>query len=345
MPSLYKACALGLATMLALAACAPASPAAPTAPTSVPSVPQVSLKIANLPYIAFAPFYIAIEEGYFRDQHLDVELVNFANQPDVLPAFLSNQVDVISGQTSAGMNNFVARGADVRFVADKGYIDPNSCDNIALIARKGLVPQGAPVTGAMLAGQTINVVTGTWNEYLIDKLLAPIGLTLADFNNVDVPPSSQPLALESGQLGMVMENEPWVTRLVNAGNVMVLTPTHQALPNAETAVTMYGSKLIGANAEVGNRFTVAYLQAVRQYNEGKTERNLAILAQYTQLDTTLLKQMCWPAIRSDGTLNVDSLLDFQQWAINKGLQQTALTREQLWDPSFVTVAAQRLATK
>jgi hypothetical protein len=55
--------------------------------------------------------------------------------------------------------------------------------------------------------------------------------------------------------------------------------------------------------------------------------------------------MCWPAIRSDGTLNVDSLLDFQQWAINKGLQQTALTREQLWDPSFVTVAAQRLATK
>jgi NitT/TauT family transport system substrate-binding protein len=343
MSALHKAPVFALAMMVVLAGCTPALPAA--APTNPASAPRVSLKVANLPYIAFAPFYIAIEEGFFRDQNLDVELVNFANQPDVLPAFVTNQVDVISGQTSAGMNNLIARGADARFVADKGYIDPNACDNIALLSRKGLVPPGTAVTAEMLRGQKINVVTGTWNEYLMDKLLATVGLTLNDFDNIDVPPSSQLPALESGQLAMVMENEPWVTRLVKAGNVPILAPTHEVMAGAETAITMYGSKLIGQNAEVGNRFTVAYLQAVHQYNQGKTDRNLAILSQYTQLDQSLLQQMCWPAIRNDGTINVDSVLDFQQWAMKQGLQPTALTREQLWDPSFVTVANQRLAAR
>ena len=38
-----------------------------------------------------------------------------------------------------------------------------------------------------------------------------------------------------------------------------------------------------------------YLMGVKQYNEGKTDRNLAILSNYTHLDQELLKQTCWVA--------------------------------------------------
>ena len=322
-----------------------ASPVPPSAPAPTPPPARVALKVANLPYIAFAPFYIGIEEGFFKDQNIDVELVNFATQPDTVGALVSGQVDVIAGQTSAGMNNLIARGADARLVADKGYIDPNACDNIALMGSRTLASEGRAVTADMLRGKNINVVTGTWNEYLVDKLLAPVGLKLSDFNNIDVPIPLQPQALDTGQLSAVMENEPWVTRMAATGNKPILSQAHEVVPDSQSAVTMFGSKLIGANAEVGNRFMVAYLQAVHRYNEGKTDRNLTILAQYTQLDKPLLQQMCWPALRNDGSINVDSMLDFQTWAMNKGLQPTALTREQLWDPSFTQVANQRLASK
>jgi NitT/TauT family transport system substrate-binding protein len=114
------------------------------------------------------------------------------------------------------------------------------------------------------------------------------------------------------------------------------------LADAESAVMVFGPRLLGTNAEVGTRFMVAYLRAVRRYNEGKTDQNVAILSQYTQLDPALLRQMCWPAIRNDGSLNVDSILDFQTWATRKGLVPTPVTAEQLIDTSFTDAANARL---
>jgi NitT/TauT family transport system substrate-binding protein len=338
---LARTIAAGLALVLLATGCLP-TPSQPAAPTA-PSAPPVSLKVANLPFIAMAPFYIGLDEGYFSDQNLNIELVNFATQPDTIGAFVSGQIDVIGGQTSAGLFNLIARGADARIVADKGYIDANACDNIALIASPSSIPAGEAVTGDVLRGKKLDFVQGSWNEYLADKLLASVGLSTADFDNVDIPSVSQIKAMEAGQIDLAVNNEPWLTRLLADGNTTVLKPPSQIVPGSESAITMVGQKLIGPNAEVGNRFMVAYLRAVRQYNEGKTDRNVAILSKYTQLDAGLLKQMCWPAMRSDGAVNVDSLLDFQEWAMGKGLQQTALTREQMWDPSFANIANQRLS--
>ena len=89
---------------------------------------------------------------------------------------------------------------------------------------------------------------------------------------------------------------------------------------------------------------VAYLKAVRQYNQGKTERNLAILAEQTGLDQEFLKQACWPAIRDNGEINVQSVLDFQAWAVEKRYLDNSVTENQFWDPSFVEYANQMLET-
>lgn len=89
---------------------------------------------------------------------------------------------------------------------------------------------------------------------------------------------------------------------------------------------------------------VAYLKAVRQYNQGKTERNLEILAEFTGLDRELLKRTCWLPIRNDGRINVESVLDFQDWAAGKGFLDSKVTEEKFWDPSFVQYANQVLKT-
>jgi hypothetical protein len=53
--------------------------------------------------------------------------------------------------------------------------------------------------------------------------------------------------------------------------------------------------------------------------------------------------MCWPQLRNDGSMNVESELDFQAWAVRKGLQTSTLSAEQFSDTSFLKVANQRLA--
>jgi NitT/TauT family transport system substrate-binding protein len=329
---------------LLLTACVPAPLAAPT-PAASPTPVRTLIHVVNLPFIAFAPFYIGIEEGLFAEQGIDVDLVNMSTQPDTLPALVAGQVDVVSGQVSASMFNFVARGGDAKLVADKGYIDPNGCDNIALVARKSLA---LPSTGTAdaLRGKKIHVVPGSWNDYLADKVLQPLGLTTGDMDIITLPSSASDLpAMDSGQLDLAVDNEPFLTQVTAAGHVSILQPPHVAMPGSESAVMIYGPKLMGANAEIGNRFMMAYLKGVREYNQGKTDRNVDILAQYTKLDPAILRQMCWPALRDDGALNVDSVLDFQTWAVQKGLVQVAVSKDQLVDTSFATTANQRLAAR
>jgi NitT/TauT family transport system substrate-binding protein len=102
---------------------------------------------------------------------------------------------------------------------------------------------------------------------------------------------------------------------------------------------------MGANADVGKRFMVAYLKGVRKFNEGKTDENVKIMNKYLKMDEALLKKMCWSSIRNDGMVNVDSMMEFQQWALDKKLVDKPVTREQMFDPTFVQYAAKVLDGK
>ncbi|MDQ3810035.1 MAG: ABC transporter substrate-binding protein [Chloroflexota bacterium] len=336
-PAIDRALISVAAALLTLAGCVPA--AVPNTPTQAPTV---NLKVVILPFIAFAPFYIAQDEGFFGEEGLNVEFVNMTTQPDTIPALVSGQVDVTSGQVSSGMLNSIAKGARAAFVADKGYIDPAGCDNLALVARSTLLPQGGQPSADMLRGKRLNLVRGTWMEYYIEKLLGTIDLGVDELETVQIPSPAQPEAMANGQLDMAAQNEPWVTTLVQAGHRPILTPVHELMPNSESAVMLYGQKLLDGNAAVGNRFMVAYLKAVRQYNQGKTDRNVAIVSKYTQLDGRILRDMCWPALRGDGEMDTASVLDFQAWAVRKGLLDQALPAERFWDPSFTRHAIQQL---
>lgn len=303
---------------------------------------KTRIKVAILPYLSFAPFFVALQEDYFAEQQLEVELVDLSPR-EIIPAVALGQVDVSAGLVSAALLNTIAKGGNLRIVADKGYIDPAAgCPIIALVARPSLVDSGELDKPGGFAGRNINVWPASWLEYYLEKTLATAGLVLGDMTLKVVPVQARQDALEKGSLDLTVANEPWVTRFRNAGNKMVLAPVEEVMPESQYAVTLYGPNFLEKDRDAGRRFMVAYLKAVRQYNEGKTERNIRALASNTRLDPPFLQQVCWPALRSDGQIDVDSVLDFQSWALRKGLVDEALSEMQFWDPSFVEHAARRL---
>jgi NitT/TauT family transport system substrate-binding protein len=300
------------------------------------------VRVVTLPFITFSPFYIALEEGYFEDQGLEVELVNMTVQEEILPALSSGQVDVSSGLLSAGMLNIIARGGDVKITADKGYVDPEGCINWAIIGRQELIESGDLESEEQLRGLTVNIVPSTWLEFYLSKVLETGGLTLDEITKTNVSAPATPDALDQGQIDVAVNSEPWVTRLMKTGHQPVLALPQEVIPNATAAVMVYGPTLLGENSDVGTRFMTAYLQAVRQYNEGKTTRNIDIVSKFTNLDQELLQEMCWPALQDDGDLNVQSVLDFQDWAIAAGYVESPVTEEDFWEDRFVMAANQAL---
>lgn len=307
-----------------------------------PSPEPLQLRVVVLPYLSFAPLFIAQDEGYFAEQGLEVEFVKLSDSAEPTAALLQGDVDVAGVQVEAGVLNAIARGGTLGIVADKGYLASDACPAYALLARRALVEAGALDSASRLKGQRLAFEPFTSEGYYVEKLLAMAGLTFDDVTTEDLPPPALSEALGTGAVDLVHIGEPWITRILRGGNAVLWLPVRDVIPDFQWAVIVYGPNLLEENPDAGRRFMVAYLKAVRQYGQGKTERNLAIVSKHTELDRDLLEEACWPAIRGDGIINSQSVLDFQTWGLEKGLLDGHVTEEQFWDPDFIEYASQVL---
>lgn len=311
---------------------------------SPPVVPgeqePVHLKVTSQPYISFAPYYIAQAEGYFVEEGLQVEFVDLTGE-EATPLLIQGDLDVIVG-FGVYYLNAMARGADIKVVADKGHIGATGCSSGALVVRRELLETGELDSVAELDGRTVPLRSASMEEYYLDRLLDTAGLTLDDLELTFMPQPAELEAMAQGTIDLSMSSEPWATRHVQTGNAVAWMPYNDFVPGEQHATVVFGPSLLQTNPDAGRRFMVAYLKGVRRYNEGKTERNLEIMAEFSGLDQDLLRAACWFDFYDDGHVNVQSIIDFQEWAVEKGHLDTVVPEEQFYDPSFIQYASQAL---
>lgn len=308
----------------------------------VPSRP-FHLKVVSLPHLSFAPFYIAEEEGFFKEQGLQVEFVRMDVAVQAVPALIRGDLHVM-GETTIFPNylNAIARGAKLRIVADKGYLSSTGCTYSAIVARRLLVEEGKLSTLSQFKGRRFDTGQAAIPFYFLEKLLSQAGFTTADMEAVVLPGLARFEAMERGAIDIMHATEPWLTQIQQAGYAVIWKPVQEFIPNFQHAVLLFGPTLLVEKPDIGKRFMVAYLKAVRQFNQGKTDRNLEIVSKHTGLDQGILKRCCWPAFQPNGQINVQSLVDYQSWAIRKGLLDREVLPDQFWDPSFVEYATRVL---
>jgi len=328
---------MALSVLVFLSGCAPAQPETQSAPTGEE---PISITVLDRPFLSFAPFYIAQEEGYFAEQGLKVEFVSIATDVEATTAVLQGQIDVAGEFLTANLINGMANQSDVRIVADKGSLNPDVCSANGLVVSTELLEGGFEI--ADMAGKRVAMAPTTVEGYLVQQLLDRADLTLDDLEIIQIPTPSELSALGDGSIDIVAASEPWMTRMSDEGYGRTWVEWESEFPGFQFAFILYGKKLTTDNPEAGNRFMTAYLKGVRQYNEGPTERNLEIISGFSGLEPEFLKRACWSYIRTDGEVNMDSILEYQQWAVDAGYVEDTITAEQGYDPSFLEAARQAL---
>jgi len=301
----------------------------------------VTLKVVRFPFLSYGPIFIAEEEGFFAEQGVQVEFLKM-KEAAALQALALGNIDVWAGIFTVGSLNAILRGADIRLVADKGHFAAAGCPSFGLLARKDLVDTGIVGDSQQLKGRRFDVLPGSFEDYFLDKILSRAGLKPDEVVKFNVPPPAQMEAFARGRLDFAVTSEPWVTRYKRSGHAVLWTRVQEVIPDFNYAFIRFGPSLLKKNPEAGRRFMVAFLKGVRQYNQGKTDRNLAIMAKHTHLDEIVLKEACWPQVNNDGQINPQSVLDFQDWATAKGLLDSKMPIEKMWDPRFVEYANQVL---
>jgi len=348
----YRSIHLAIAIIVLLgllSGCAPAT-AAPTeaatvAPTAQPASPTatqtpVHLKVGIFNFSSFAPLFIGYEDGYFAAQGLDVELIDFGSaSSEFIPAVLSKEIDIGAYTLSVAVLNAIADGANIKYVADKGFLNPDGCTTDAWVASQPLLDGGGLTDSASLQGKNIVSISGGTFEYALDIMLEQGGLTQSDIEVLTVNDSAARVdGLKSGSIDVAPLSEPWITRAAAQNAGAVYQPLSAQLPNFSLGAILYGPSILEQDSDVGDRFMVAYLQAVQQFNEGKTDRNIEIIAKYTHLDPEEIKAACWTSFRPDGSIDSEAVTNFGEWALAKGYIDTPLTFEQIVDTKYLESA-------
>ncbi len=296
---------------------------------------RTKLKVVESPYISWAVIHIAKENGCFEDLGLDIEFVVMRGTRESLPALAQGRLDVVPGFITPGYLNLMYRGADIRFVADKGHMEREGCAYRAFLAKRELVESGRLDNFENLRGLRIAGERTSTSYYSTSCLLAKGNLTPDDVVWIDLPTAAKQAALDAGAVDIVNASEPWITRIVQSGAGVVWLPAREVVPDFQHSFIMFGPSLLEEDRDAGMRFMVGYLRGVRIYNEGKTDRNVLAISRGTGLDQDLVRDACWPPIRETGEYDTESLLKYQAWATDEGLIDGVVPVEGFWDPSFI----------
>jgi ABC-type nitrate/sulfonate/bicarbonate transport system substrate-binding protein len=297
---------------------------------------MTTVKVAYSPTTANAPLYIAKDEGYFARQGIDVELVSFPSSTAALPGLVNGDIAVSGGALTSGLYNAIAHGAHVRIVADKGRLGSQGyCNATALMVRKDLFENGTVRSIADLRGHKIMAIND--QEYSISNALSMGNLTMDDVGIVKMDYPSGFIALQNGAVDAGFLTEPYITKTLDRGAAVVLLPGTEYYQDFPLPL-FYGPVLLDKDPDLGRRFMVAYLQGVKQYNEGKTEQNLEILGNYTRLDHNLLQKSCWLPVAENGTPPRKPVMDYMAWLYANGSIPRQLNEDEIFDMRFVTYA-------
>jgi len=299
---------------------------------------------------ADAGFLIAQANGYFKDVGLDVKLVPFASAALMIAPLATGELDVGSGTASAGLYNAVLRGVKIKVVADKGSVQ-EGYDYSTLLLRKDLVDSGRYKTFADLKGMTVAVAAkGAGSESALNEALKKGGLTIHDVNVVYLGFPDHLVALENKKIDASITDEPTNTRAIEGGIAVKASPK-AIYPGQQNAVMVYSDKFM-QDRDLATRFMVAYIRAIRFYNDALSGGHFAgpasgevidILVKNTKVkDAGLYRRITPNAANPDGRVNTVALANDLTYFKAQGYVTGKIEVGDVVDDSFAKAAVSKL---
>jgi NitT/TauT family transport system substrate-binding protein len=301
--------------LLALAASLPAGGGAVAPPGSDP------VRVGHMPIFAFAPFFVALDKGYFEEEGIAVELVRFRTGSEMIAPLAAGHLEVGGGEAGPALLNAVAQGFDVRAVAALAS-QPPGYGAVPLLVRRDLYESGAVNSPADLAGRKVAVNTYRGNaEYLLAAALEGTGVALEDVDMISLPFPEMPAAFANGAIDGAILPHPLAARALGSGSAAVLVEGDKIADSPQNGVVYFGRRLLEEDGgERGTRFLRAYLKAVRDLQgEGwRDAENAAILAARTKVPLKAILKGKPYYFEPDGAINEKSLGKILGYHVSRG---------------------------
>ncbi len=290
------------------------------------------------PSFTYGPLMIAMDEGYFEREGIAVETASL-DPNSAVAALAAGKLDVLSCGVRSSVFNLIQRGELLQVVVGKGQAR-SSCGAEAFVAPLAMARRIAAAGGSP-RGERVSMLRGGMGEFLLERYLAKHGLTEADVVTIALPHGA-PVWSKDKIDAVRLVGEPNLSMLLRDGASAIVATSEEVAPRHQSAFVLYGKRMLRDDPDLGRRFLRAYIRGSRQFNEGKTDRNVEIMARYMKLPPEVIRQSCWFTTENDGRLDPRDVQPFLNWALEKKYLDAPIT-EVWWNPAFLDAAVQSLA--
>jgi NitT/TauT family transport system substrate-binding protein len=226
------------AVLLAMSFALPASAAGPK-----PEQQKVTIAVGGRSLFYYLPLTLADRLGYFKDEGLNVEIVDFPGGAKALQAMVGGSADVVSGAFEHVVDMH-AKGVEVQeFVVQDRY------SGIVL----GLSKERAKAYKSPkdLRGLKIGVTApGSSTNFLVNTMLARDGLAPDAVSIIGVGASSGAVAaMQKAQIDGLSNLDPVITRLEKSGDLVPVVDTRTAGAMKEVYGGAYAAGCLYAHTE------------------------------------------------------------------------------------------------
>lgn len=268
--ALFAAGAIAITALAA--ACGSSTPASTpaTGPSSAPgssaAAKVTSLSMGIEPWLGYGAWYIAQDKGYFAQNNLKVDIVNFQEDADIDAAYASGKVQVANIATNT-LLQLSARDIDLSAV----LLEDESMTADAIIAPKDIT------SVKDLKGKSVAFEQGTTSDVLLNHALQENGMTIADVNVTPMAAANVGSAMLAGKADIGVTYEPYLDTVLKAGDKFHILYSAGEDPGLISDVLVAHPDYAKANPEVVKALVRSWGQAVDFYN-AHTDEARAIIA-------------------------------------------------------------------
>jgi len=266
----FGAALAALALAVGVAACSSGSSSSGTSTSGSPEMTNV--KVGILSASDDAPVLLAIKQGFFRQQGLNVSYT-------IMPSTNASTALLQSHTIQFAIMNYVGMfqqekafpGLNLRIIADNVQTSPGLFD--FMVAKDSKIKTLADLKGKKLSVPSAGVFS--FPQLSLDVLGKPYGVNADSVTDVSIPFPAAPQALASGKVDAAFTTEPFITIMEQTTGARVLVDMLSG-PLAGFPVSAWGTseyytqhdpKTVAAFARAiqeATRYAAANPQAVRQ---------------------------------------------------------------------------------
>ena len=204
---------------------------------------KITLAVGGKSLLYYLPLTIAERKGYFKNEGLDVEIVDFPGGAKALQAMMGGSADVVSGAYEHTINMH-AKGQPIVGIALQGRYN-----GIVIGVSKAKAAQFK--SPADLKGMKVGVTApGSSTHMAVQNLAVKNGLKPDDFAAILVGASAGAVAaVKKGSVDAISNLDPVITKLETDGDIVVIADTRTAKGMKEVYGGAYHAGCIYAPAD------------------------------------------------------------------------------------------------